>query len=303
MTYYTLDYSDYHIIILDSSETGQVNGKFQEEQMIWLENDLNANSNRPTLIFMHHMPDKSDEIFGLEPNSQNRFLSIVSEHPQVLSIHSGHIHQNILTYAEGNTYLAYASTVQYPMGYDIVKLYQGGYTQAFYKIENELETSEESRVRVNTNSGDPNADEEYLGSLDDRSTIVHIPGNEPPTISDVSIDSDTIKPKEKVTITVSASDPDGDTLTYYYDCLEGTILGAGKEVNWQSPDKAGVYMIKVWVSDGEKSSKKESVEITVARSSNENGDGGIPGFDPTFLIISIAILAIGIRSRKKYNTM
>jgi predicted phosphodiesterase len=300
-TYYTLDSGDYHIIILDSSETGQVNGKFQEEQMIWLENDLDLNSQKPTLIFMHHMADRTDEFLGLEQDSQDRLLSILSQHPQVLSLHSGHIHQNILTYAEDETNLAYASTVQYPMGYDIVKLYEGGYTQAFYKIESELETSEESRVRVNTNSGDQNADEEYLGSLNERSIIAHIPGNEPPTISDVSLDSETIKPGESVTITVTASDPDGDSLTYHYDYLEGTILGAGKEVEWQAPDKVGEYMIKVWVSDGEKSSNKDSVVIFVAGGSGSGEEEGTPGFDSVFLIISMVVLTIGLKAKNKRN--
>jgi calcineurin-like phosphoesterase family protein len=297
-TYYTIDYSGYHLVILDSSTSGQINGKFEEEQMTWLENDLDSNSYMPTMIFMHHMADRTDEFLGLEPSSQDRLLSILSQHPQVLSIYSGHIHQNILSYAGDEMNLAVASTVQYPMGYTVVKLYEAGYTQAFYKIQGELETSEESRIRINTNSGDSNADEEYLGDMNERSMEIHIPGNNPPVISKVFADPSTVRPKGTVTITVSASDPDDDTLSYNFEPSAGTILGAGEEVTWTAPDDTGECIIQVWVSDGEKSSDKDSVVIMVEGKAEGDGGDETPGFESAILILSLISLAYIFRKRK-----
>jgi hypothetical protein len=297
-TYYSFDSGGFHLVVLDSSVPGQVGGDLDEDQMVWLETDLEANSEKPTVLFLHHMADSTDEIFGIDSQAQTRLSGILSTHSLVLSIHSGHIHQNILTYLDESRNLAYAACVQYPMGYDIVKLYDGGYTQAFYKIESELETSEESRVRINTNSGDPDAHEDYLGEISERSIVVHIPGNDPPVISDMDVDPETVKPKGTVTITVSASDPEGESLIYNYEASDGTVMGAGSQVTWTAPDKNGDCVIQVWVSDGEKSSDKETVIISVSGGSQDDGDNATPGFDPIILIISFGSMVLVLRRRK-----
>jgi hypothetical protein len=245
------------------------------------------------------MADRTDDIFGIDSQAQTRLNGILSTHSQVLSIHSGHIHQNILTYLDDHINLANAAVVQYPMGYDIVKLYEGGYTQAFYKIESELETSEESRVRINTNSGDPDADEDYLGDINERSVVVHIPGNDPPVISKIEVSSDTVKPKATVTITVFASDPEDKQLVYNYAPSDGTIIGAGNEVTWTAPQKGGDCIIQVWVSDGEKSSNKESVIITVTGDSSQDGESNTPGFDTGILLLSLIIIVFILGRTKK----
>ncbi len=299
-TYYSFDSGGYHLVVLDSSVPGQVDGDLDEDQMVWLEADLEANSGKPTLMFMHHMADRTDDIFGIDSQAQTRLSGILSSHSQVLSIHSGHIHQNILTYLDNHKNLAYGAVVQYPIGYGIVKLYGGGYTQSFYKIESELETSEESRIRINTNSGDPDADEDYLGGISERSTVVHIPGNEPPVISDIDVDPETVKPKGSVTITVSASDPEGESLIYNYEASDGTIMGAGSKVTWTAPDKNGDCVIQVWVSDGEKSSDKETIVIAVSGGSQGDGDNSTPGFDPIILFLSFGLMVLVLK-RKKSN--
>jgi hypothetical protein len=299
-TYYSLDYGGYHLVVLDSAVPGQIGGDFDEDQMKWLESDLDAYPDSPTLIFMHHMADRTDEIFGIESQAQVRLGGILSTRSQVLTIHSGHIHQNILTYLDDHRNLAIAAVVQYPMGYDIVKLYEGGYTQTFYKIEDELETSEESRVRINTNSGDPDADEDYLGEISERSMVVHIPGNDPPEISKIDVDMDTVKPEGTVEIIVTASDPEGKPLIYNYAPSDGIITGAGSQVTWTAPDKSGECVIQIWVSDGEKNSNKESVMITVSGGVKGDGDNSTPGFDPIVLILSTVSLAIGLRKIKKF---
>jgi hypothetical protein len=192
-----------------------------------------------------------------------------------------------------------ASTVQYPIGYSILKLYDGGYTQAFYKISNELETSEESRIRINTNSGNSNEDDDYLGEISERSLEIHIPGNNPPIISKVEVDTTSVKPKGTVTITVTASDPEDDILIYHYDPSDGTILGAGEEVTWTASEKTGECLIQVWVSDGKKSSDKKSVIISVEGESDGSEKDETPGFDSGILFLSLISLAYILRRNEK----
>lgn len=298
-TYYSMDLGGYHFVVLDSAVQNQIYGDMDDTQLAWLSDDLEANTDSPTLIFMHHMVQETqDEIYGLSSSAYAGLVDILSYHPQVLSVISGHIHQNILNYIGDQLNLAVASTVQYPIGYSIVKLYGNGYTQAFHKIASELETSEESRLRINTNSGNPDAYEDYIGGLSERSLVVEIPGGEPPVISSLEVDPPTVKPQGTVTITVTAHDPEGDSLTYFYEPESGTISGHGDTVTWKAPDATGSFGIIIWVSDGERSSEKEDITITVSENVQGYGDNGTPGFDGALMALIIAFLFIIIIGKR-----
>jgi len=261
--YYSFDAGGYHFVILDSSVRGKLIGEFDEEQMKWLEDDLNANEDRYTLVFMHHMADRTDEIYGLEQTSQDRLLSILSGRTQVLSISSGHIHQNIMSEIITPTNIAMAATVQYPIGYSIASLYDEGYSQSFRKIGAELQISEESRVRINTNSGSTNADAEFLGDLGERCFIVTESQNEPPEISSVMVTPKNVFPGETTVVNVDANDPDGDILLYEYEVTGGVIEGSGSSVSWTAPVQPGTYSVSVTVSDSFITVGPESRELIV----------------------------------------
>jgi hypothetical protein len=64
-------------------------------------------------------------------------------------------------------------------------------------------------------------------------------------------------------ITLTATDPDGDELTYFYEVSGGTITGSGSVVSYQAPQETGTYTIMGWVYDGEFYSAKTSVNIDV----------------------------------------
>ena len=270
--YYSFDVANFHFIVLDSAVEGQVSGNISEEQFVWLENDLEANRDPPTLIFMHHMADRADEIFGIESMTQERLLAILSVNPQVLSVTSGHIHQNLRSEIGHVPNIATASVVQYPIGYSVVKLYDDAYSQSFRKVGEELAVSEESRVRLNTNSGSTSADEEYLGELDERSFVVEPPDNVPPVISSIAVDPEKAAPSETVSVEVVAADPDGDELTYDYTVTGGTIQGSGAFVSWMTPDTEGGYTVSVTVFDGTHMAGPASADLVVEASPIQEND-------------------------------
>lgn len=74
--------------------------------------------------------------------------------------------------------------------------------------------------------------------------------NQAPVISTVVVSPASVNPGSTATVTVSASDPDGDALTYVYVPNGGAITGSGSVVTWTAPSTAGAYTVSVTVSDG-----------------------------------------------------
>ena len=74
--------------------------------------------------------------------------------------------------------------------------------------------------------------------------------NQPPTIS-CATDHSPIMPGERTGITATASDPDGDPLTYSYSATGGQVTGDGPKASFDSTGlSAGSYTVKCSVSDG-----------------------------------------------------
>ena len=73
--------------------------------------------------------------------------------------------------------------------------------------------------------------------------------NRPPSISSVSAVPIPAEVAEQITFSCSATDPDGDGLTYSWDFDDGTPLGSGASVQ-HSYVSSGAYTVTVTVDDG-----------------------------------------------------
>lgn len=92
--------------------------------------------------------------------------------------------------------------------------------------------------------------------------------NHNPIIFDLSASPRTAFVNQNITITCTASDQDGDTLTYSWSSSpSGTINGIGSNVTWKAPATKGTYTITCLVSDGKGGEDSKSVGITVASDS------------------------------------
>jgi len=89
------------------------------------------------------------------------------------------------------------------------------------------------------------------------------PINHSPTIIILTADSSSININQSITITSIATDQDGDTLTYIWTKVGGTISGSGSVITWIAPSTAGTYAITCIVSDGRGGQDSESVNIEV----------------------------------------
>jgi len=85
-----------------------------------------------------------------------------------------------------------------------------------------------------------------------------------PEIQSLELDRYELDPGETVTATVSATDANGQTLSYEWTVSGGQLLPPldRSQINWKMPAVGGVYRITVKVSNDEKSASR-SVNATV----------------------------------------
>jgi len=90
------------------------------------------------------------------------------------------------------------------------------------------------------------------------------PVNSPPSITSVTPGSATVPPGGSTSVTCTATDPDGDPLTYGWQASLGTISGTGSSITWQAPMTQGIYSIQCDVEDGRGGNAHKSTNVEVA---------------------------------------
>ena len=74
--------------------------------------------------------------------------------------------------------------------------------------------------------------------------------NSNPVIASIVVYPGTVNANGIVSVSVTASDPDGDPLTYSYTVTGGAISGNGASASWTAPSSAGAHSVTVTVADG-----------------------------------------------------
>jgi Bacterial Ig domain len=87
--------------------------------------------------------------------------------------------------------------------------------------------------------------------------------NNPPTIASLTAGAEWTTPSGSIQATCTASDPDGDELSYDWTATAGDISGTGAVVNWIAPQAVGTYNITVVVTDGYGSSATKTLLLNV----------------------------------------
>lgn len=111
---YAADVGPLRLVMLDSALPGLDRGELDRERLAWLDAELAAAPERPTLLAMHHPPLSTgsrawDEI-GLPAADRVALGEVVRRHPQVKRIVAGHVHRTIAAELDGRAVLAIPST-------------------------------------------------------------------------------------------------------------------------------------------------------------------------------------------------
>ena len=99
---------------------------------------------------------------------------------------------------------------------------------------------------------------------DTESVTIIVGDNRPPTIISLVADADWTTPSDSIQVTCTASDPDGDELSYEWSTTGGDISGTGDAVNWTAPEEADMYEITVVVNDAKGGNDSSSVTLIAA---------------------------------------
>lgn len=116
------------LIGLDSSVENKFEGKLPSEELLWLDDTLKTNSDKFTVIVMHHPAFETasaDKTVWKEFILQNadEFLNVINKYPQVKLVLSGHHHNYAVKNLNGKLFISLPSVVTYPNSYKILKIY------------------------------------------------------------------------------------------------------------------------------------------------------------------------------------
>lgn len=118
--YYSQDFMGFHLVVLQTTETRDVDVRVDAPQLAWLERDL-ARATLPTIVFMHH-PASDQELedsrwFSRAPHialvkERRELRGILERSGKVRLVFNGHVHRNHLDVQGGVTYVTLQSLIE-----------------------------------------------------------------------------------------------------------------------------------------------------------------------------------------------
>ena len=111
---YSVDLGPMRLVVLDTTRTGEVRGALDGNRLDWLDAELAAAPELPTLVAMHHPPLATgvrawDEL-GLPLADRQALGAVVARHRQVRRLVSGHVHRMVTAELGGRPVLTVPST-------------------------------------------------------------------------------------------------------------------------------------------------------------------------------------------------
>ncbi|MBF6172409.1 metallophosphoesterase family protein [Nocardia blacklockiae] len=165
---------------LDTTELDASGGSIDRAQFGRIRELLRADPDRPTLVFGHHpvtldsaVSNIAGPAFVLNRPDAAELQALYRQSPGVFLHHSGHTHRNRRSRPDiplAVDFLEVAAVKEYPGGYTLLRLYEGGYQVNFYKTRTAAARRWSTRTRAEYLGLQP---EYTLGTTADRNYVVH----------------------------------------------------------------------------------------------------------------------------------
>jgi len=125
-SYYSFDAGIFHCIVLDANyfEDGRdhfyklpinfQDTNIPEKEVVWLQNDLSLNKDKPVLVFCHHALFhfiREEKQFHV--NNYQQIQQILESHGNVMAVFQGHVHEERVRQVNGIHYITQLGMVDY----------------------------------------------------------------------------------------------------------------------------------------------------------------------------------------------
>lgn len=181
-TYFATEVQGLRVIGIDTYDTlgkGSDAGYLSPEQLEWFQTTVAEDADQPTLVFGHHPLVVEDSPYPVTPGStldQAQAATIAAAYraaPGVFLHHAGHTHRNkqsALAGAPGVVHQEVAAVKEYPGGFTLLRVHEGGYALNFHKSASDEARAWSERSRTQIGGTWPQFS---LGSrVSDRNTVV-----------------------------------------------------------------------------------------------------------------------------------
>lgn len=117
------------LIGLDTTILNKFSGEISNDQLVWLDNILNNNKDKFTVIVMHHPAitatnaDKNNFEKNFVISNAEEFISLIKKYPQVKLVLSGHHHINLTRKINNIIFIESPSIVTYPNCFKLLTVY------------------------------------------------------------------------------------------------------------------------------------------------------------------------------------
>ncbi|HVU60125.1 MAG TPA: metallophosphoesterase family protein [Mycobacteriales bacterium] len=140
----------------DKKGNGGDNGALSAHQMDWFTRELAKDPDRPTIVFGHHPVTLASDVVNEEPlvfdlnlKQSGKIQAAYAKTPGVFFHHQGHTHRNYRSAgtSPGVVFQEVAATKEYPGGFSLLRIHEGGYSLNFYKTRSDLAREWSERTR------------------------------------------------------------------------------------------------------------------------------------------------------------
>jgi 3',5'-cyclic-AMP phosphodiesterase len=111
---YSVDLGPLRLVVLDTTIPGEDGGALDADRLAWLDSELAAAPDRPTLVAMHHPPLVLGipvwDAIGLRPADREALADVLGRHRQVRRLAGGHVHRTITGEFAGRDVMTCPST-------------------------------------------------------------------------------------------------------------------------------------------------------------------------------------------------